>query len=314
MRTRKVGSLQVSVLGLGCSNFGKRLDERAAGEVVRAALDAGVTFFDTADRSGSDAPGDTLSEEFLGRALGSRRKDAVVATKFGQAVRGRAGDARPESIHRAVEDSLRRLDTDVIDLYQLHTPDPSVPIGETLAALDDLVRAGKVREIGCCNFSGSQLRQADEAVHRGSARFVSVQDEYNLLHREPEAELLGECARLNVAFLSCYPLASGLLTGKYRQGQPLPEKTQVSMNRDRYGNPLAEQTVERVEQLLAFAESRGHTLLDLAFSWLLQRPVVASVIAKVHSPAQVRAHASASEWELSSQELEEVDRLLGPRS
>jgi aryl-alcohol dehydrogenase-like predicted oxidoreductase len=177
MDTRRIGSLEVSVVGLGCNNFGRRLDYDATSAVVDAALDAGVTFFDTADVYGG-----TRSEEYLGRALGRRRDDVVVATKFGSRLDKQRRGARPEYVHRAVEDSLRRLGTDRIDLYQLHTPDSDVPIGETLGALDELVRAGKVREVGCSNFSADQLREAEEATRGGAARFASVQNEYSLLH------------------------------------------------------------------------------------------------------------------------------------
>src|SRR3954452_25262362 len=205
MDTRRIGSLEVSVVGLGCNNFGRRLDAQATSAVVDAALDAGITFFDTADTYG-----DTKSEEYLGRALGRRREDVVVATKFGSRIDEQRRGARPEYVHRAVDDSLRRLGTDRIDLYQLHWPDPEVPIGETLGTLDELVRAGKVREIGCSNFSADQLREARgwSDSRPGAARFVSVQNEYSLLHREPEEEVLPECAREGLAFLPYFPLKS----------------------------------------------------------------------------------------------------------
>jgi aryl-alcohol dehydrogenase-like predicted oxidoreductase len=212
--TRRIGSLEVSVVGLGCNNFGRRLDYDATSAVVDAALDAGITFFDTADVYGA-----TKSEEYLARALGRRRDDVVVATKFGSRLDEERRGARPEYVRRAVEDSLRRLGTDRIDLYQLHTPDPDVPIGETLGALDELVQTGKVREIGCSNFSAEQLREAEEATREGAARFVSVQNEYSLLHRAPEQDVLPECERAGLAFIPYFPLANGLLTGKYRRGQ-----------------------------------------------------------------------------------------------
>jgi aryl-alcohol dehydrogenase-like predicted oxidoreductase len=208
MDTRRIGSLEVSVVGLGCNNFGRRLDFDATSAVVDAALEAGITFFDTADTYGG-----TKSEEYLGRALGRRRDDVVVATKFGSKVDEQRRGARPEYVRQAVEDSLRRLGTDRIDLYQLHWPDPEVPIGETLGALDELVKAGKVREVGCSNFSAEQLREAEEATREGAARFVSVQNEYSLLHREPEEEVLPKCERLGIAFVPYFPLANGLLTG-----------------------------------------------------------------------------------------------------
>jgi aryl-alcohol dehydrogenase-like predicted oxidoreductase len=302
MERRSIGSLEVSVAGLGCNNFGWRLDAAASTAVVEAALDAGVTFFDTAD-----IYGDTKSEEYLGRALGGRRKDVIVATKFGLAVDERRGGARPDYVHRAAEDNLRRLGTTWIDLYQLHRPDPGVPIAETLGALDELVRAGKVREIGCSNFTVQQLREAESAVRPGHARFVSVQNEYSLLHRDPEHDVIPECERAGMAFLPYFPLASGLLTGKYRKGRPIPTGTRLSEGSRR--TALSDRNLDVVEALIEFAESRGHTLLELAISWLAAQPTVASVIAGATSPEQVRANAAAVRWHLSRQELEEVDRI-----
>ena len=203
MEHRRIGSLEISLVGLGCNNFGRRLDEKRTAEVVGAAIDAGITFFDTADMYG-----DTLSEQYLGHALGARRKEVVIATKFGWALDSARKGARPDYVRRAVEDSLGRLGTDCIDLYQLHQPDPSVPVADTLAALDGLVKAGKVREIGCSNFSAAQLREAASAVRPGAARFVSVQNEYSLLQREAEQEVLSECERLDLAFLPYFPLSA----------------------------------------------------------------------------------------------------------
>src|SRR5215218_8240726 len=217
MDTRRIGSLEVSVVGLGCNNFGRRLDSGATSAVVDAALDAGVNFFDTADVYGG-----TKSEEFLGRALSRRRDEVVLATKFGAQVDEQRKGAKPEYVGQAVEDSLRRLRTDRIDLYQLHRPDPDVPIEDTLGALDELVEAGKVREVGCSNFSADQLREEEGATPEGAARFASVQNEYSLLHREPEVEVLPECERLGMAFVPYFPLANGLLTGKYRRGEDAP--------------------------------------------------------------------------------------------
>ncbi|WP_273889464.1 aldo/keto reductase [Rubrobacter naiadicus] len=304
MEYRKIGSLSVSVVGLGCNNFGWRLDERETAGVVAAALDAGVNFFDTADVYGG-----TRSEEFLGRALGSRREEAVIATKFGSEIDEERKGAHPDYVRRAVEDSLRRLGTDYIDLYQLHRPDPEVPIGETLAALDELVKAGKVREIGCSNFSADQLREAGEVVRDGAARFVSVQNEYSLLHREPEREVLPECERQGMAFLPYFPLANGLLTGKYRRGRPVPEGTRIAGS-ERFRKLLSEENLEVVERLIAFSEERGHTILDLAFSWLLSRPTVASVIAGATSPEQVRSNASAAGWKLTGDDLDKMETIL----
>ncbi|HKY99178.1 MAG TPA: aldo/keto reductase [Gemmatimonadaceae bacterium] len=216
MQKRRIGRLDVSVVGIGCNNFGRRLDEKATAKVVNAALDEGINFFDTADTYGS-----TKSEEFLGRALGKRREDVIIATKFGMKVDAERKGARPEYVKRAAEDSLRRLGTSYIDLYQLHTPDETVPIADTLGALDELVKAGKVREIGCSNFTADELHEADACAKPGAARFVSVQNEYSLLHREPEESVLRECAALGIAFIPYFPLANGLLTGKYRKGKRL---------------------------------------------------------------------------------------------
>jgi aryl-alcohol dehydrogenase-like predicted oxidoreductase len=305
---RKIGSLSVTVVGIGCNNFGARIDEKRTEEVVDAALAAGINFFDTAD-----AYGEGKSEELLGRFLGNRRSQVIVATKFGLEIAGQGSGARPEYIRKAFDASLRRLKTDYIDLYQLHKPDPDVPIAETLGALDDLVTAGKVREIGCSNFSAQQLREAAavSAARPGSARFVSVQNEYSLLHREPEEGVLAECERQHLAFLPFFPLMSGLLTGKYRKGQPIPQDTRVAKF-ERYRKLLTDENLEKVEALIGFAESRGHTLLELAFSWLLAHGVVASVIAGASSGRQARDNASASTWKLTTDDLTEIDALLSP--
>jgi len=303
MDTRRIGSLEVSVVGLGCNNFGRRLDSDATSTVVDAALDAGINFFDTADVYGG-----TKSEEYLGRALARRREEAVVATKFGSAVDEQRKGARPEYVRQAVEDSLRRLGTDRIDLYQLHNPDPQVPIEDTLGALDELVQAGKVREIGCSNFSADQLREAERATREGAARFVSIQNEYSLFHREPEQDVLPECERAGLAFIPYFPLANGLLTGKYRQGQNAPAGSRLQSRRD--DRLLTERNLAIVEELIEFSESRGHTILELAFSWLLTRPAVASVIAGATSPEQVRSNAAAAGWKLNDAELAEVGAIV----
>jgi aryl-alcohol dehydrogenase-like predicted oxidoreductase len=250
MDTRRIGSLEVSVVGLGCNNFGRRLDSDSTSAVVDAALDVGITFFDTADVYGG-----TKSEEYLAHALGRRREDVVIATKFGSAVDEQRRGARPEYVRRAVEDSLLRLGTDRIDLYQLHTPDPQVPIEETLGALDELVKAGKVREIGCSNFSADELREAEEATREGAARFASVQNEYSLLHREPEGDVLPECERLGIAFIPYFPLANGLLTGKYRRGKDVPAGSRLDSARGE--RLLTDRNLDVVERLIGFSESRG---------------------------------------------------------
>ena len=307
MDTRHIGSLDVSVVGLGCNNFGWKLDETATAAVVHAALDVGITFFDTADIYGG-----TQSEVFLGRALGTRRDHVVIATKFGMAVDDQRRGAHPEYVKRACEDSLRRLGTDRIDLYQLHQPDPTVPIADTLGALNDLVRAGKVREIGCSNFSVEQLREAEAAVRPGAARFVSVQNEYNLLHRDPKRHVIPECRRKGLAFLPYFPLASGLLTGKYRQGQPPPKGSRLATV-ERFAKTASDRTLAIVESLLQFATSRRHTLVELAVSWLASQPTVASVISGATSAEQVKTNAAAAGWNFTAEELTEIERLL-PRS
>ncbi|MBM3457479.1 MAG: aldo/keto reductase [Armatimonadetes bacterium] len=305
METRKIGSLDVPVVGLGCNNFGGRLDAAATAAVVNACLDAGVTFFDTADVYGG-----TRSEEYIGQALGGRRDEVILATKFGGRVADDRKGAKPEYIHCAVEDSLRRLQTDRLDLYQLHVPDPETPIGDTLAALDELVRAGKVREIGCSNFSAVQLQEAAAATAPGAARFLTVQNEYSLLKRDPEQGVLAECERQGLGFLPYFPLASGLLTGKYRQGQPVPEGARLAAtpNPSRW---LNDDYVARAEALIQFAEARGHTILELAVSWLLRHPTVTCVIAGATKPEQVRANAASAGWKLTPEELAEVDRIAG---
>ena len=302
METRMIGSLDVSVVGLGCNNFGRRVDAARTAAVVDAALDAGINFFDTADVYGGGQ-----SEEFLGRALGRRRGEAIIATKFGNPMEGQGGGASAGYIAVAAEASLRRLGTDYIDLYQIHKPDPETPIAETLGALNDLVRAGKVREIGCSNFSVEQLREAEAAVSAGAARFVSVQNEYSLLKREPEQGVLAECTRMGMAFLPYFPLASGLLTGKYRRGQPAPEGSRLAGGNARQ---LTDHNLAIVEDLIQFAEARGHTILELAVSWLLARPAVASVIAGATQPEQVRANVAAAGWRLTDAELAEIDTIL----
>jgi aryl-alcohol dehydrogenase-like predicted oxidoreductase len=306
MEQRYIGSVAVSLVGLGCNNFGWRIDADASAAVVQAALESGIRFFDTAD-----VYGNTESELFLGRALKGRRDQVVIATKFGHPVADQRGGAHPDYVREAAEASLRRLDTDHIDLYQLHRPDPGVPIADTLGALDDLVRAGKVRRIGCSNFSAEQLREAQQALRPGAARFVSLQNQYSLLHREPELEVLPECRREEIAFIPYYPLASGLLTGKYRKGQPPPEGSRLETS-GRYGDLLSEENLDIVEALVEFAREREHTLLELAFSWLAAQYPVASIIAGATKPEQVRANARSIEWKLTSEDLAQIDSIAPP--
>ena len=300
---RKIGSLNVSLAGLGCNNFGWRVGKDATREVVDAALDAGINFFDTADFYGAGQ-----SEEYLGEVIGDCRNRIVLATKFGLSMGEGLAGASPTYVKQACEASLRRLRTDHIDLYQLHRPDEATPIADTLGALDDLVKEGKVREIGCSNFSVQQLREAAAAVGAGAAKFVSVQNNYSLFHREPEQGVLEECARLEVGFLPYFPLANGMLSGKYRKGQPLPESSRA---KDGFGPSMfTEANLEKVESLLSFAEQRGHSLLELGVSWLASRGVVSSVIAGAKSVAQVKENAAATGWEMSAAELAEIDAIL----
>ena len=289
MEKRVLGSLDVSVVGVGCNNFGARLDQAGTSAVVSAALDAGITLFDTADIYGN-----TLSEQFLGVALGSRRDDVIVATKFGMPIDDTHFGARPEYVRQACEDSLRRLGTDRIDLYQLHYPDDTVPFADTLGALHELIAQGKVREIGCSNLSVAQLEEAKALAGDGPS-FVSVQNQYSLLSREPERDgVLGACAPLGLGFLPFYPLANGLLTGKVRPGEPAPEGTRLAaMAPDRRAHWLSDQLQGRVGALLDFADEIEVPILSLAFSWLLSHGPVSSVIAGASSPEQVRANANA---------------------
>ena len=303
MEKRKIGSLDVTVAGLGCNNFGWRIDAAATVSVVNAALDSGINFFDTADIYDTGN-----SEEFLGRALRGRRKLVVIATKFGMKMGDGREGAKPAYIRRAIEDSLRRLETDYVDLYQLHRPDPTVPVADTLGTLNELKIAGKVREIGASNFTVEQIHEAESAVAPGAARFVSVQNNYSMLHREPEAGVIAECKRFGIALLPYFPLANGLLTGKYRRGHPLPKGSRGDAG---WGPKVFnEENLAVVEKLLAFSESRGHTLLELANCWLLAQPTVASVIAGASKPDQVEANAAAVNWRLTPADLRELSGIL----
>jgi len=300
METRRIGALEVSVVGLGCNNFGGRIDEPRTREVIDVALEAGITLFDTADNYGG-----TLSETFIGRALTGRRDRVVLATKFGgwSAEAGRETGGSAANVRASVEASLRRLGTDRIDLFQMHTPDAETPIAETLGALDQLVREGKVREIGCSNLTSAQLGEADAAVSDGCARFASVQNELSLLEPGDVDDCLPEADRLGLAYLPYFPLASGLLTGKVRRGEPVPEGTRIAgWAADRRDATLTDATFDRLEALEAFARDRGHTLLELAFAWLLKQSPVASVIAGATSVEQVRANVAAGEWRLAEDE------------
>jgi aryl-alcohol dehydrogenase-like predicted oxidoreductase len=304
MQKRTIGSLEVSVVGVGCNNFGVRSDAATSTAVVNSALDAGINFFDTADIYGA-----TKSEVILGEALGARRRDVVVATKFGMPIDDDHFGAAPEYVRQACEDSLKRLGTDYIDLYQLHAPDDQVPIADTLGALGELVVAGKVREIGCSNLTPPQLREAKSAAGHGPA-FVSVQNQFSLLARDPERDgVLDVCSELGLGFLPYYPLANGLLTGKVRPGQPIPEGSRLAkMPPERSAHWLGDPLRAKVDALVQYAEEIDVPLLSLAFSWLLSHDRVSSVIAGASSAAQVTANAAAP-IELTDEQLAALDRL-----
>ncbi len=311
MRHRKLGKsdLHVSVVGLGCNNFGfvAGMDLEASRKVIDKAMDAGINFFDTSDSYGQ-------SEEILGEVLGARRQKIVLATKFGTQLdrEGKKKGASRAYILSAVESSLRRLRTDWIDLYQLHRPDPDTPMEETLRTLDDLVRQGKVRHIGCSNLSAAQLVEAEKiAKDNGLMGFISSQDEYSLLVRHIEQDLLSVVEKYGMAEIPYFPLASGLLTGKYRKGQPPPKGSRLAERQNLADRYLKEHHVEKMERLEQFAKEHGHTLLELAFGWLLTRPSVASVIAGATKPEQVEKNAQSAGWDLSSEELSEIDRISG---
>ena len=303
--------LMVSALGLGCNNFGRRLDLEKTRNVIDSAIEAGINFFDTADVYGDRGGSETL----LGATLGTRRKDVILATKFGLPMddEGRLAGGSRRYVLSAVEASLKRLKTEWIDIYYLHRPDPATPIDETLAALDELARHGKVRFASCSNLPGPQLADALEVARtKKLAPFVAAQDEYNLLSREIETSLVPVIERLGLALVPYFPLASGLLTGKYRKGQPMPLGTRLSDPRfsARFAN---QQNFEVVERLAAFCAERGRTMLELALGWLLARPFEASVIAGATVSEQVRQNADALGWQLTADEIAAVDRITASR-
>ena len=306
--TRRLGDseLEASLVGLGCNNFGGRLDAEGTAAVLEAALDAGITFFDTADVYG----GGGGSERLMGEALEGRRNEFLLATKFGWELPEAEGapDAprgSREYIRWAVEGSLRRLRTDRIDLYQYHHPDAVTPLAETLAALDELVGEGMVRAIGCSNVSAAEIEEAERAAREnGLARFVTVQNEYSLLQRGIESVVVPACERFGLSVLPFYPLASGLLSGKYRRGEPGPEGARLAGR-----EAGSEEQFETVERLEAFAAERGVGLLEVAIAGLAAQPAVASVIAGATKPEQVRANAAALRWQPSAADLAELDRI-----
>ena len=306
---RRLGdsAIEAPVVGVGCNNFGSKLDYAGTERVVHAALELGAAFFDTADIYGRGS-----SEEFIGRALTGRRDQVVIATKFGMSMgeRGRSGGSR-RWISQAIEDSLRRLRTDHIDLYQHHEPDESTPIEETLETLDELVRAGKVRAIGCSNYSGEQIETAATVSGaRGWSRFVSAQNQYSLLDRaEVEEHVAPACAHLGMGILPYFPLASGLLTGKYSRGQPPPEGTKFAANPERAQERMTDANFDIVQELQRFAADRCLTLLEVAIGGLAAQPQVVSVIAGATSPEQLEANVRAGSWEPSRADLAEIDRI-----
>jgi aryl-alcohol dehydrogenase-like predicted oxidoreductase len=314
MTYRRLGDsgLVVSVVGIGCNNFGRKLDLDGTRAVVDAALDAGINFFDTADIYGEPQGS---SEELLGQVLKGRRDDVVVATKFGMDMHGLNGPdhgarGARRYIARAVEASLRRLDTDHIDLYQMHEPDPGTPIDETLAALDDLVTAGKVRYLGNSNFAGWQIADADwTASSQGRARFISAQNHYSLLERSVEAEVIPACERFGLGMLPFFPLANGLLTGKYKRDEAPPAGSRLSGG-GRYAERLAAADWDTIEALSEFAAQRGLSMLQVAIGGLAARPAVTSVIAGATTPEQVRANAEAGTWQPTDEDLDTLDAIL----
>ncbi len=316
MEIRNLGrsGLRVSAVGLGCNNLGGRIDFAASKAVVHKALDLGITLFDTADTYGNRGGSRGGSEEALGRILGERRKDIVLASKFGFPMNDSetlSGGSR-RYIMMAVEASLRRLNTDYLDLYQLHRPDPLTPIEETVRALDDLIRQGKVRYVGCSNMPAWQVVGALwTARHLGLNAFISCQDEYSLVVRAPEKELVPAMQHYGLGLLPFFPLASGLLTGKYRRNERLPQDTRLNKEPRLADRFMTEANWAKAERLRAFSEKCGHTLLELAFSWLAARPTVASVIAGATAPEQVEANVRAVGWKLDAGQLAEVDQLSG---
>lgn len=311
MDTHTLGQLQVSAVGLGCNNFGGRIDAAATQAVVDAALDAGITYFDTAELYT-----DGKSEELLGQALGNNRDRVLIATKWGHdssmAEGERAG--HPDQIRRRLEDSLGRLGTDYVDHYQLHRPDPETPIAETLGCLAELRDEGKIREIGCTGFTAAQLREAHEvAASQGLSAFPSVQNHYSLITRAPEVDgVFDACRDLGVAFVPYFPLESGLLTGKYRVGKERPDGSRLTNMGDRASTFVDDERMAVVEELIAWTADHDRSLLDLAISWHTSHPLVASVIAGATTPAQVEGNVAAAGWTLTEAERAEVDVIVAP--
>jgi aryl-alcohol dehydrogenase-like predicted oxidoreductase len=313
MQYRRLGNsgLEVSVVGLGTNNFGGRTDVEASVQVVKEAVEQGINLLDTADVYGG---GDGhRSEEIIGQALKGIRSQVLLATKVGSRL-GEGPNTVGASRHRiieGVEASLRALDTDYIDLYQIHQPDRETPIEETLRALDDLVRAGKVRYIGCSNYMAWEVVEAlGTSGVEHLAPFISVQPEFSMLVRDVEEELVPLCRKYNLGILPYFPLAGGFLTGKYRRGQEAPDGTRLANTRNQFRRYLSDDSFDLLERLDGFATARSHSLVDLAFAWLLTNPQVSSVIAGATRPEQVQANAKAGDWTLTAEEKEEVDKIL----
>jgi aryl-alcohol dehydrogenase-like predicted oxidoreductase len=305
MKTARLGDLEVSVVGLGCNNFGRALDAERSATVVRAALDAGMTHFDTASNYGEGQ-----SEAFLGAALGSHRKEVVIATKVGVPIPGweGSGGADPKYVRQVLERSLTELGTDYVDIYMIHFPDPETPIEYTLEAMNDLVEEGAVRQIGCSNFDPTQLAEAvDISVENGWAPFICDQVQYSMIHREPETNGLARlCTERGIGLLPYYPLANGLLTGKTRRGG----EPQGRLKMDRYQEYLTDENFDLVERVEAYAGSRGLTMVQVALGWLLAQDAVPAVTAGATSPEQVASNALAAAWEPSAEDLAELEVVV----
>ena len=312
MDYRRLGhsGLWVSAVGIGCNNFGAKCDEAATRAVVHACLDAGITLFDTADMYGNRGGSETL----LGRILGHHRKDIVLASKFGLPM-GEGpylNGAGRHYIMRAVEDSLRRLRTDHLDLYQVHRPDPATPIEETLRALDDLVRDGKVRYVGCSNFAGWQLAEAEWAARAGgTVRFISAQNEYSLVDRRIEGELVPAANSYGVGILPYFPLANGLLTGKYQRNHAMPDGARMTERPTRAEEVLTDRNWTIAEKVADYAAARGHSLLEAAIGWLASQDHVPSVIAGATTAEQVAQNAAAADWRMTAEEIADINALSG---
>ena len=313
MEYRNLGNsgLQVSVVGLGCNNFGGRVDAAQTKVVVDKCIEMGITLFDTADIYGRGK-----SEEFMAPAIKPHRRNIVIATKAAASMGEGpywSGLSR-RYLMDALDESLRRLQTDYIDLYQVHVPDPKTPVDETLRALDDMVRSGKVRYIGCSNFAGWQVVEADWTSRTEHlSRFVSAQNEYSLLQRAPERELIPAIQKYGLGLLPYFPLASGFLTGKYRPNEAAPEGTRLGGGSPMAGRILNEGNYDMLVKLETFAQERGHTMIELAFGWLASKPYVSSVIAGATKPEQVEQNATSAGWRMTAEEMTEVDEIMGKK-